>query len=105
MEAAAAWLAEAARQRAWDVQPLHEALRSFLAHQLEALQRTCSAAPGAEPLAALQRQLCGLAAVADALQRYGLAALLDPGDDQPIPADNFMYEYPALSCCALSLAG
>jgi hypothetical protein len=82
MEAAAVWLAEAARQRAWDTQPLHEALRGFLAHQLEALQRSFATAAGAESLAALQRQLCGLAAVADALQRYGLAALLDPGDDQ-----------------------
>jgi hypothetical protein len=80
MEAAAAWLAEAARQRAWDAQPLHEALRAFLTHQLEALQRGSAAAAGADSLAALQQQLCGLAAVADALQRYGLAAMLDPGD-------------------------
>jgi hypothetical protein len=48
----------------------------FLAHQLEALQQVSAAMTCADWLAALQRQLCGLAAVADALQRYDLAAMV-----------------------------
>ena len=89
MEAAAVWLTEAARQRAWDAQPLHDALRAFVARQLEALQqiRATSAGAATDPLAELQRQLCGLAAVADMLQRHGLASMLDPGELSLKPAD------------------
>jgi hypothetical protein len=84
MDAAAVWLAEAVQQRAWDARPLHDALRGFLARTLESLQQAAAPAAGAERLAALQRQLCGLAAVADLLQRHGLATVLDPGMQVPL---------------------
>ena len=68
------------------------AWQSYLAHLLEALQRVSAAMTGADSLAAQHRQLCGLAAVADALQSHDLAAMLDPGGDQQCPAGCDIFE-------------